>query len=291
MIDLHMHTNYSDGYDSVTELLKKAEKIGLKCISITDHNTCKEYKELANKEIRNIYSGKIIPGVELNTKVLNIPIEILGYNINPDIAQKLIEETYVSNTERDKLEVKRLYEKCMLEKIYLPEDFVEKYDGSMYASKYLHSLIIKNEKNKALISEESWNNSNIFYREYMSNPKSKFYVNMDDILPDFQKACEIIKKSGGLVFIPHIFEYRENSNKILNYILDNYKFDGIECFYRNFSSEQTNYLLNICKERKLFVSGGSDYHGIKHPEVEMGTGEGTLNVPDDIIEKWGKELI
>lgn len=287
MLDLHMHTRYSDGSDEVSMVLEKAEKLKLKCIAITDHNTCLEYNELKNKKIRSLFSGKIIPGVELNTKVLGIPIEILGYNVDTDLLQKYIDETYMSNEERCKLEVERLYNKCISEGILLPEDFVEKYDESMYASKYLHSLITKDENNKKLIDEDSWKDSNIFYRRYMSVPTSKFFVDMDDILPSFEKASEIVKKSGGMVFIPHIFEYGENSIKILNYILDNYKFDGIECYYRNFTQEKTDFLLDICKKHNLYKSGGSDYHGKNKPGVEIGTGEGNLNVPDDIIT-WAK---
>ena len=70
--------------------------------------------------------------------------------------------------------------------------------------------IIKDEYNKKFFNENSWNDSNIFYREYMSNPSTDFFVNMDDVLPDFSIASEIVKKAGGMVFLPHIFEYREN---------------------------------------------------------------------------------
>ena len=48
MIDMHIHTNNSDGTDSVKELLEKAENLKLKYISITDHDTCKSYEELKN---------------------------------------------------------------------------------------------------------------------------------------------------------------------------------------------------------------------------------------------------
>ena len=61
MIDLHLHTKYSDGSDSVLELLEKAEKLKLEYISITDHDNVNAYKELENKEIRSKFSGKIIP--------------------------------------------------------------------------------------------------------------------------------------------------------------------------------------------------------------------------------------
>ena len=125
----------------------------------------------------------------------------------------------------------------------------------------------------------------------MSNPKTPFYVNMDDVLPDFETSCKIVKEAGGDVFLPHIYEYRENSERILKYILDNYKIDGIECYYRNFTEEQTDYLLSVCQEYNLHVSGGSDYYGRVKSHINMGIGEGKLNVPDNIVEKWKKIVI
>lgn len=290
MIDLHMHTKYSDGTDDIIEILKKAEKYKLSYISITDHNTCKEYEELEKINIRKFYSGNIIKGVELNTKVSGIPIEILGYGMDAKKLQKLIDEIYISNEERLVIELKRLVDKCKENGIILPNNFIENYNSSIYPSKYLHTIIVQDVKNKSIIDDISWKDSNIFYRRYMSNPKTIFYVNMDDIIPDFDKACQIIKESGGLVFIPHIYEYGENSEKILNWILKQNMIHGIECYYRNFTENQTKYLLKICKEYNLYSSGGSDYHGKNKKNVDMGIGEGNLNVPEEIVEKWGKSL-
>lgn len=286
MIDLHTHTIYSDGTDKIEEYLKKAESLKLTNISITDHNTCKAYEELNKINIKDFYSGNIITGVELNTKVLSIPIEILGYKVDTVKMQKLIDQTYVSNDERCKVEVQRLKEKCDKQGIILPDDFVEKYDCSMWPSKYLNKYIIQNEENKKYIEDDAWKDSNIFYRKYMSNPNTIFFVNMDDLLPDFETASQIIKDAGGLVFIPHIFEYRENSEKILNHILNNYEIDGIECYYTTFSEEQTNRLLDICKEKKILISGGSDYHGNNKQNCELGVGRGNLNISEEIIKNW-----
>ena len=289
MIDLHMHTTYSDGTDGVIAILQKAESKKLNCISITDHNVCGAYDELKEIDVKKYYSGKIIKGVELNTKVLGIPIEILGYNINPEILKGLLKDAYISNTDRNILEVKRLYEICQKENIDVGENFLENYNPDMYASKYLHGKITSNIANKGMIDEDAWGNSNIFYRKYMSNPSTKFYVNMDDVLPDFNEACEIVRKSGGMVFLPHIYEYRENSDKILQYILENHEIDGIECYYTTFTEKQHEYLLNLCKERNLLISGGSDYHGTFKPNVDMAVGFGNLSIPDSIIENWGIE--
>lgn len=90
----------------------------------------------------------------------------------------------------------------------------------------------------------------------------------------------------GKVFLPHIFEYKNNSKKILEFILDNYYIDGIECFYTTFSKEQSNFLQQICKERNLLISGGSDYHGNFKPNVDLGIGFGNLSVPESILNNW-----
>ena len=286
-IDLHTHTHYSDGTDEVTEYLQKAEEKNLSIISITDHNTCKAYDELKTLDVKKYYSGKIIPGIELNTKILGIPIEVLGYKIDTDKMNRLVSKYYITSKERDLLEVKRLYEKCIKEGIALPNNFVENYQpGKMYASKYLHETLIKNIENKEIIDDDAWENSNIFYRKYMSNPKTKFYADMNDILPDFKTVSNLVKECGGLLFIPHIFEYRDNSMRILENILQNYEIDGIECYYTTFTEEQHQYLLNLCQEKGLFISGGSDYHGKMKADVDIGIGKGNLKIPEKIIESW-----
>lgn len=290
MIDLHMHTKYSDGTNTCTEILKKAQLKKLDYISITDHNNCDVYTELSNLNIKEYFTGKIIPGVELNTKVLGIPIEILGYGVDTNYINEHISELYISNENRNIIEVERIYDICLKHNIEVGERFVENYKPNVYASKYLHSIITKNEENKKLIDEDAWENSNIFYRKYMSNPNTLFYVDTNDILPTFEAASDLVRRAGGLVFIPHIYEYRTNSERILKNILDNYKIDGIECFYTTFTEEQSKYLQNLCKKRNFYISGGSDYHGMFKPDVDMGCGFGNLKINEDIIDNWKKMI-
>lgn len=286
MIDLHMHTKYSDGSDSCIEILKRVQERNLDVISITDHNTALSYEELENIEIQDLYKGKIIPGIELNTKVLNIPIEILGYGIDYKKMNELVKNVYIPTEKRNRIEVERLYNKCIKAGIILEENCLERYDSNGFASKFIHSEIIKNEENRKFISNEAWNDVKVFYRAYMSNPEGILYVEMDDFVPDFNTAANLVREAGGLVFIPHIFEYRENSEKILNFILENYKIDGIECYYTTFSEEQTEKLLEICKKRNLYKSGGSDYHGRNKPGVDVGVGKGNLKIENTIIDDW-----
>lgn len=291
MIDLHTHTSYSDGTDKVTSLLENAEKKGISVLSITDHNTAMAYEELENLDIKKYYSGKIISGIELNTKILGVPIEILGYGIDYKIINEILQDVYISAEKRNAIEVQRLYEKCLSAGIKIDENCLDNFDGKSFASKFIQNEINKYPENVNIISEDALADTKVFYRKYMSNPEGILYVEMDDLVPDFETASNVIKQSGGLVFLPHIFEYRENSEKILEFILKNYKIDGIECFYTTFSKEQKEFLISLCKDKGLCMSGGSDYHGLNKPNVELGTGFGDLLVEESVIKDWYKNIV
>ena len=286
MIDLHMHTTYSDGTESCTTVLKKCQEKNLSYISITDHNTALAYEELEKLNVKLIFTGKIIPGIELNTKALNIPIEILGYGIDYKKMNELVKNVYIPAEERNKIEVKRLYNKCIESGIILDKNCLDNYKPEMFASVFFHSEITKHDENKKLLSQEAWDSSKIFYRQYMSDPKTKLYVEMDDFVPNFETASNLVRQAGGLVFIPHIFEYKKNAEPILNYILDNFNIDGIECYYTTFTQEQHDRLMKLCNERNFFISGGSDFHGKIKPDVDIGVGYGNMQIPDDTINSW-----
>lgn len=290
MIDLHMHTTYSDGTESCSTVLKKCQEKNLDVISITDHNTALVYKELEKTDIPSLFKGHIIPGIELNTKALNIPIEILGYGIDYKKMNELVKNVYIPATERNKIEIKRLYDKCLKAGIYLDKNCLDNYNPEMFASVFFHNEITKHEENQKLLSEEAWNSSKIFYRQYMSDPKTPLYVEMDDFVPDFDTASNLVREAGGLVFIPHIFEYKKNAEPILDYILQNFQIDGIECYYTTFTEEQHEKLLKLCNERNLFISGGSDFHGTIKPDVDIGTGYGNLKIPNEIIIPWENKI-
>ena len=181
-----------------------------------------------------------------------------------------------------------IYNKCIDNGISLPENFLENYDTKTYTSVYLHSYLTKNieNKEKCKLDDDAWNDAKNFYRKYMSNPNSIFYIDTKSILPDVQKCINIVKEAGGKVSIPHIYEYKDKSEKILQYLLDNTEIDGIECYYTTFTKNQTEHLLKICKEKNKYISGGSDYHGTYKPDIELGVGYGDLKIPTDIVKDW-----
>lgn len=289
MIDLHMHTKYSDGSSTLIELLKIAEEKKLEYISITDHNTCMAYKELENINYKKYYTGKIIKGVELNTSVNGVNIEILGYGIDTDFMQKKISDRYPSKEKRNDIEKEQLIEICNNLGIKLEDSKMQYFDKEKhkYFSTYLLEQIKKNVENKKyFLLEESWNDAMAFYRKEMCNKNSKFYIDNTKLYPSLKEIINIIRDAGGLVFVPHIYIYGENSEMVFKEITNNYNVDGFECYYSKFSQEQSDKLLKYAKENNYYISGGSDFHGEIKPDIEMGTGRRNLNISKEIIKPW-----
>lgn len=113
MIDLHIHTSYSDGTDSVKEILKKANQIHLETISITDHNTCKAYFEMEKFNVSEIYDGDVIVGCEFTTSYDNRLIEVLGYGFDYVKVEEYLNKFYSEElvNERTNILYHRLMEK------------------------------------------------------------------------------------------------------------------------------------------------------------------------------------
>jgi predicted metal-dependent phosphoesterase TrpH len=110
MIDLHTHTLYSDGTDTEIEILEAAQRAGLNTIAITDHNTAKVYEALEKVDVDQYFKGQIITGIELNTTMCNVPIEILGFGFDYKLMNEKIKEVYMPAEERNIIEARRLYE-------------------------------------------------------------------------------------------------------------------------------------------------------------------------------------
>lgn len=291
MIDLHIHTNNSDGTDSVEELLKKAQKLKLEYISLTDHDNCNGYEELEKLEISDYFSGKIIPGIEIKCTYLKRTIEVLGYKINTKKMNDWINDFY-KDKQREDLQLKYfnlLYEKCIQMGLKLSNKKEIMWNPKNdWASFTIYSDLKRYKENKLIMPKDMWEEFSSFNRKYCNNPNHILYIDKSDDYPTLRDTIQAIKNCSGLVFLPHLFIYKwvDDKVKFIETLVDNYDIDGLECFYTDFSEEQTKYLLNLCDQRKLFKSGGSDYHGGNKEKIALGKGYGNLNIPKEIIKNW-----
>lgn len=289
MIDLHIHTTYSDGSDSLLEALKKANDFNLEVISITDHNTCDAYLELNKLNIKDYYKGKIILGVEITTSYKGETIEVLGYNFNLKGMLEFLRLNTLAEEEKNLKEFELI--KNRFNEIGVKFDINNvSFDPEKWSSRIAFCNEIKKHKEneKYFYDKNSLINKMGFTRNEIYNPKSPLYVDETSLYPYLDKVIASIHECGGKAFLAHTFAYSSSIAESLDDIFDNYKFDGIECFYTTFTDEQTNYLLEFAKNRNLLISGGSDYHGINKINHELGIGSGNLNINKNILEDWEK---
>lgn len=104
MIDLHTHTTNQDGTWNTKQLLEKAESLKLEVFSITDHDTAKSYIEIEeNDELKDIYTGRLIIGAELNCIFDGAKIEILAYDFDLHPVQEWLEDYYSPEKNKERL--------------------------------------------------------------------------------------------------------------------------------------------------------------------------------------------
>jgi len=282
-LDLHIHSNCSDGSDNWKMILQKAEKLDLEYISITDHNNCNVYFRM--KDAEKYFSGKIIKGIEPECMYRGRLIELLGYGIDARKMRESLGGLYRSAEEMLRIEYERLYAACVKSGIRFSANVFEGWDRKKhyYPGCYLHEDLKRYPENRTIITDdESWGNSIQFFRNYGNNPSSPLYADLSDCYPTAKEIVKLIKQAGGKVFIPHIFLYGEDSVLFLEGLISEFQIDGVECFYNSFTPEQTNFLLRFCKKNNLLVSAGSDYHGSGRPDIKLGISDARLK---DLV-KW-----
>lgn len=289
MIDMHMHTIYSDGDKTVEEVLKMCEERNLEYISITDHNTCKQYNDEAFS--KEIFTGKIIKGAEMNATFKNKKIEILGYKIKEpkiieDWSQKFFSEKVLK--EKQEESKRKLLEICNKKGLIYDESKIKKdIPVTDYITIYIYKELIRHKENHKILGEFA-KSLNLFIRKGLMNSESEYYTGSDnEPKPLYKDVIDVIHKSGGLAFLAHPFEYRiDNTIDFIDELRNEKELDGIECFHPSAEEDKMKILIGYAKKNNLYISGGSDYHGKKKPDIKVGIGRGNLSINKEIIEKW-----
>lgn len=269
MIDLHNHSTYSDGSLTPAELLQKAEGLGLTLFAISDHNSvgaCLEYREL-----RHLFSGKLLHACEFSTMINRQNIEILGYGINPAPVAEFFAERRRKNPNPAKAELHHIYEtyKKLGVRLDWPE---EEFDREKYisAKRYVLYQLREFPENYRFFSDpENRHEVLHYYRRELYNPESPLYVDYSPLVADPREVVHLIHAAGGKALMAHCYQYTPEITDHLLEIAREYHLDGFECYYPTFTREQTAYLIDLCQKNGLLISGGSDFHGALRPKTEM----------------------
>lgn len=294
-IDLHTHTSFSDGEVPPEHSLAEAESIGLSLFSVSDHNTVAAYTAIP--QCRHLFSGSILPAVELTTTFKGDVIEILGYGIDTERMDGSIKKNYLTFYDKQVKEARINTEAMLAAGVTLDPEFVRAmidepwtlFDPAKGTSRpQLLAEIKRHPENvRYFESEEEFLNLNHqrFMRNYLFNAQSVLYCDQSPLTAELYTVLDMIKGCGGLAFLAHPFSYSQNVLTSLD-DLAACGLDGMECFYGTFTAEQKKYMYDFCEEHGLFKSGGSDFHGkIMRPKNPIGYSDGE-KIPFSLIKPW-----
>lgn len=286
--DLHMHTKYSDGVLTLSELLAKATETNLQQISITDHNNVEAYYEIAANDYSSIFAGKIIKGVEIYSYYCGKVIEFLVYDYNLDKMKQFLDQNYSKNwsTNRINYVLSSLKNVDRNKGMTFNESFTISNNVGECASFYKH--LMQFPENRKFFSEEVLNGKKSFFRNDVCNPESDFYIDYSNFYVKPQIIIDFVKKTGGKIFLAHLFEYNLKDPLALLDDVKNWGISGNECYHPIFTKDECLMVLEYNKKNHLLGSGGSDFHGGSRPNKL-----GVLNeniVVDYSVFDWTKEL-
>ena len=288
MIDLHIHTSHSDGKYLVKEVLEMAENLNLKIVSFCDHNVLGAYEELSKINVDKYFSGRIITGIEFDIAYQGKLFHLLGYNFD---VGKLNKSKYIDRSTDEELiriEMEILeYLKSVCKKlgIKLSED-LKITSPNDAANDLIKEDMVKYEENNDIVDEILGKDRKIsFWRGHITNPESPFFIDFTKGVPSPEDVAKEIHDAGGIVVLPHVFEYKTCDNiKFLNDMYNLGILDGIECIHTKHSEEQVEYLKKYCKEKNLIMTGGSDFH--REEKQKLGYGcFGQLEITDEFCKQ------
>lgn len=271
-IDLHVHSNKSDGTYTPTELVDYAMQKGLSAIALTDHDTTSGLAEaIAYAEDKPI---EVIPGIEFSSENEGKDIHVVGLYINydaPAFQAKL--QSFVDSRINRNIKMCRNLQEAGIDITF--DKLCAENPGA----------VITRAHYAAYLTEHGYvaNRPEAFAKYVGDN--CKYYVPREKITP--AQAVELILQAKGVPILAHPPLYHMG-NERLDALVGSLKqagLMGIETFYSSYSNQDERDMLNLTKKYDLLLSGGSDFHGDNKPGLDLGTGYGKLFVPYEILEK------
>lgn len=288
-IDLHIHTNKSDGKLSPKEVIDEAVKNKVSTIAIADHDTIEAYNdELFNyaKE-RNI---NLIPAVEISTKTKKCGIHVLGYNIDINNEEFRKGLSKLRNARHDYLH--NVAEKINDLGYVIDVESLDKVDAVTKA--HIASNVVDNPENEKLLKEKfGYIPNRGEYIETIMNEGCPAYVKKETATPAL--AAEMIRSAGGKVVLAHpvAYTYEDGTTEddMLN-LVNEMKAVGIEANYIYIHRSDNNKKINdtakwikFADDHNLFTTVGSDFHYDDGIAPLIGLVNEELNLTDEYIDQ------
>ena len=257
-VDLHLHTTFSDGTLTPSELVRLCAERGLRVISVTDHDSTEGVAE-AQRAARDFPHLRLIPGIELSTDVPGSEIHVLGYYV--DLEDAALQETLASfrrgREERGHMMVERLAE---LGVAVSWERVRELSDGGAIGRPHIAQAMV--EAGYVRYPRDAFD-------QYLGRNGSA-YVERPKLTP--ADAVKILRDNGALPVMAHptysVSKTGMGEVEELEQTLSGLKragLVGMEVHYKDYTPDQVRRLAGIADRLGLVACGGTDYHASGNP--------------------------
>ncbi len=270
LVDLHVHTTYSDGSFAPRQVVRRAAAAGLAAVAITDHDNVEGN---ADAFAEGVAAGvEVIPGVEISCNFTPTNVHIVGLFIDAgdaDLTAALVEVREYRKRRNPKILAK-------LAELGMPIELAEvaaKARGKTIGRPHIAEVLV--DKGYVADMQEAFD-------QYLAYNKPA-YVSRRRI--SAEEGIELIHGAGGLAVLAHAGTYALAPRILESMIfkLARAGLDAVEVHYTDHLPADAAFLRRLAEEFDLLVSGGTDFHGRAKPGVELGVGRGDLKIPYELV--------
>jgi predicted metal-dependent phosphoesterase TrpH len=268
-IDLHLHTTCSDGSCTPAEVVARAQKANVTALAITDHDIVTGLPE-AMEAGRNA-GIDVIPGIELSSRLGKSEIHILGYYLDWQ------DPTLLAHLDRFRQARHRrnplIIDKLRALGVDISYDEVKALAGTDAVGRP-HIARVLMQKGYVGSAKEAFD-------RYLADGAAA-HVPRD--LPSPAEAIALIRAARGVPVLAHPSWVDRDGIYTLCEQLKEAGLAGIEVYYSTHKPEQTAQYVETARRLGLLLTGGSDFHGVTKPDIDVGTGRGNLKVPEQLLD-------
>jgi predicted metal-dependent phosphoesterase TrpH len=280
VIDLHVHSDESDGSWRPARLVEEAVGMGLEALAITDHDTFNGF-QLA-REPAQAAGLDLVCGIEISTRLRRESqpairdVHVLGYFPDqppPAEIQQWLADLQASRNDRNARLAVKLQSLGLQVKLEEAQALGRTLTGRPHFAKVLV------EKGYAASIPDA-------FKQFLDESACAYVPRRE---PSFSEAAAIITSSGGLPVLAHPYKLAGSCSGRFEDLITDFVAQGlrgIEVYHSEHSPASVSQFLAVARAHHLVVTGGSDFHGEAKPGVELGRGrEGSLHVPHDVLQQ------
>ncbi len=264
--DLHVHSVFSDGTDTPTQLIRQAEQLGLSALALCDHNTIAGLPEFLDAAKDSTVEA--IPGIEFSTTYADLELHILALGL-PAGAYAPIQEMLAEGIRQKEAANRTLIENLRLRGIFIDYDALKAQSPNGYINRAHIAAELTRLGYTASIREAF---------STLLSPKHGLY--QPPKWPEATRIITRIRTLGAIPVLAHpLLTMDAATTEAFLHFAVPAGLVGMETLYSRYDHSATAHASQLAQRFGLLPSGGSDYHGTNKPDVQLGTVTGAARIP------------